>query len=108
MCSAANGAWGGLLRDGSGKLIDCATVLLRAQNASHEYAAKTSPLGEFSFTEIPAGTYTLIVTTGEKTWSATTPLVLTEGPRRSVLELSAQDQTVRVLTAAPGSSSTQA
>jgi Carboxypeptidase regulatory-like domain/TonB dependent receptor len=108
MCSAANGAWGGLLRDASGKPIASATILLRAQNASHEYSAKTSPLGEFSFTEIPAGTYTLIVTTGEKTWSATTPLVLTKGPRRSVLELSAQDQTVRVLTAAPGSSSTQA
>src|SRR3954451_1203633 len=107
ICSAANGAWGGLLREASGKPIAGATILLHAQNASHEYSAKTSPLGEFSFTEIPAGTYTLIVTAGEKSWSASSPLMLTEGPRRSVLELSAQDQTVRILTAAQGSSSTQ-
>src|SRR6185437_13526698 len=42
---------------------------------------------------------------GEKSWSANTPVVLAEGALRSVLELSAQDQVVRVRAAPQGSSS---
>ena len=66
ICSAATTAWRGLLRDAGGKPIPEATIVLRGQNSSREYTAKTSSTGEFSFAEIPPGTYALHVTSGDK------------------------------------------
>src|ERR1700747_3092412 len=71
ICSGATTAWRGLLRDSAGKPIAEATIVLRAQNASSEYTAKTSSNGDFSFADIPPGTYALRVTSGAKSWSAT-------------------------------------
>jgi len=105
ICSGATTAWRGLLRDSAGKPIAEATIVLRAQNASSEYTAKTSSNGDFSFADIPPGTYALRVTSGAKSWSATSPIVITEGALHSVLELSTQEQVVRVLAAPQGSSS---
>ena len=104
ICFAATTTWRGLLRDSGGKPIPDATIVLREQNSSREYTAKTSSIGEFSFADIPPGTYVLRVTSGEKSWTATSPVVLNEGAPRNVLELSAQEQVVRVLAAPQGSS----
>jgi Carboxypeptidase regulatory-like domain len=100
-------AWKGVLRDASQKPVADATIILRAATGeAREYAAKASANGDFAFAEIPAGAYALLVRAGGKQWTAANPFVVIDGAvPAATLELSAQDQTVRVLTPEKGSAS---
>jgi len=73
---------------------------------AHESTAKTSANGEFVFAEIPAGNYALSVRVAGKEWTTASPLVVKEGAAlTAALELSAQGQTVHVLTPGQGGAS---
>jgi hypothetical protein len=105
--TAPGSAWRGVLRDAAGNPVAEATVTLRstAGDAS-ERSAKASASGEFTFTEIPAGNYTLSVRAGGKEWKAAAPFVVGENAALTAgLELSAQEQIVRVLTPGQGGAS---
>jgi Carboxypeptidase regulatory-like domain len=104
-CATA-ASWKGVLRDAAGKTVADASITLRARDSAHEYSAKTSAQGEFAFAELAGGGYSLIVRLGNKEWTAADPVVIGEGAALSAsLELAAQGQTVRLLTAASGAGS---
>src|SRR5580692_1256245 len=96
---AAPGSWRGVLRDGDGRPVANASVELHAASGGHDYSAKTSATGDFSFGEIAEGTYTLRVTVGAKSWTATSNVAFKDDVGSSaVLELSAGDGTLRLIT----------
>jgi hypothetical protein len=82
-----------------------ATVTLHAISGTLNYSAETSPRGEFLFAHVAAGNYELRVTSAGKTWKAGNPLIIKEDAALTFgLELSAQEQTLRVLTAGESAS----
>jgi hypothetical protein len=101
-------SWKGVLRDKAGTPVAGAIIKLRALTDGHEYLQKTSPQGEFSFADVPAGNYALLVTTADATYQSASPLAIVDGISLTAgLELSTQDHAVRLLPAAE-SPSTQA
>ena len=97
--------WKGVLRDAVGKPVAEATITLKSTSDTLEYSVSTSANGAFAFAKIPSRTYTLNVTVAGTHWTAGVPVTITEGASAtSVLELSAQGQTIRVLTGEGGSS----
>jgi hypothetical protein len=88
----------GTLRDASGNPVPHATVTLHAISGTPDSSADTSPAGEFLFAQIAPGNYQLSVTFAGKTWKAPDPLVLKEVALTLNLQLSPQDQTLRILT----------
>ena len=103
--SLPNPAWSGVLRDSAGKPVAGATIKLRATAGSLEYAAKTSGSGSFVFSDVTSGAYELSVSLVDKTWKSEERLeVKDDGELPRLLELSAQDQTIRLIkTGAPAS-----
>ena len=100
---AAPASWRGVLRDADGHPVVNASIELHATAGNHDYSSKTSATGGFAFGEIAEGTYTLRVTVGTKSWTATSAVAFKEDIASSgVLELSAGDATVRVLATGGG------
>src|ERR1700694_5804209 len=96
--AAGTAAWNGGLRDASGKAVSGALIVLREVAAGTTYSAKTSVRGEFIFAELVPGSYDLKVTAGGKTWTVSMPVAIGgDFPRNSALELSLQDQGLRVV-----------
>src|ERR1700722_8008586 len=100
---AAPASWRGMLRDADGHPIANASIELHATSGNHDYSSKTSATGDFAFTEIAEGTYTLRVTIGAKSWSAANTVAFKDDAAGSgVLELSATDTVLRVITSGEG------
>jgi hypothetical protein len=98
-------SWTGVLRDVARNPVGHATVTLHAISGTLDYSAGTSPRGEFLFAHIAAGNYELRVTSAGKTCKAANPVVIKEDAALTfALELSAQEQTLRVLTGGEGAS----
>jgi len=97
-------AWTGILRDALGNPVPHATVLLHAISGTLDYSSETSQRGEFLFAGVAAGSYELKVTSAGKTWKAPDALVVKDAALTFDLALSAQDLTVRVVTAASSAS----
>src|SRR5208282_2982288 len=72
-----------------------------ALSDAREYQQKTSPQGEFSFADVPAGNYALLVTAAGTTYPSATPVTIKDGSTlTAALELSTQDHALRLLPAA--------
>ena len=98
-------SWHGVLRDMAGSPVSNATVKLRATTGSLEFTAATSASGEFSFAEIAGGAYEISVNANGQTWKAANPLVIRDGSALTAgLELSKQEQLVRLSTTGEGAS----
>src|SRR5277367_1402517 len=94
-------SWKGVLRDKAGVPVADAIVKLRALSDAREYQQKTSPQGEFSFADVPAGNYALLVTAAGTTYPSATPVTIKDGSTlTAALELSTQDHALRLLPAA--------
>lgn len=98
--------WKGVVREKGGAPVGDATVLLRSLEGSKEFSAKSSPQGEFQLVALDPGSYRVEVSHSGKIWTAAAPVSLSEGLTAPVVfELSAQDQTLVVLTIVMGSNS---
>jgi hypothetical protein len=98
-------SWNGVLRDVAGNPVSGATVTLHATSGTFDYSTKTSARGEFVFADLAPGNYELTVTTAGRTWKASTPLLMkNDTVLAATLELSSQDQELRVIAGAEGAS----
>src|SRR5437667_9679490 len=87
----------GVLRDSGGKPAGMGTVKLIGANSKQEYFATTSGSGQFAFTGIVAGSYTLTVNAGGKIWSAADPVIIKEDATLAAeVLLPAEGQVLRV------------
>src|SRR5438132_2658510 len=68
----------GVLRDPGGNPVGKAAVKLIGANSKQEYSTTTSARGQFAFTGIAAGSYTLTVNTGNRTWTAVDSITIKE------------------------------
>ncbi len=101
-CSFSATTWNGVLRDAAGKPVAGAKITLRGSSGNRTYEARTSAGGAFVFAGIEADTYTLAAEAAGKTWTASKPIVISEGIAPNLeLTLSAQDQTLGVVVAGP-------
>src|SRR5437660_10076952 len=71
-------SWSGVLLDPRGNPVGMATVKLIAADSKQEHAVTTSATGQFAFTGITAGSYTLTVNAGSKIWTAVDPVIIKE------------------------------
>jgi hypothetical protein len=93
-------SWSGVLRDSAGNPVNSATIKLSGADAHREYSAITSMTGQFAFTALRAGNYTLTVSVAGKSWTASDPVVILDGATlTSGLQLSPQGLELRVLVA---------
>src|SRR6267378_4197009 len=93
-------SWSGVLRDSAGNPVDRATIKLFQADSNREYSATTSTAGQFAFTGIAAGNYTLTVSAAGKIWTATGPVVIKKDATLTFgLQLSPQDQKIRIIVA---------
>jgi hypothetical protein len=93
-------SWSGVLRDSAGNPVNSATIKLSGADAKREYSAITSMTGQFAFTALRAGNYTLTVSVAGKSWTASDPVVILDGATlTSGLQLSPQGLELRVLVA---------
>src|SRR5438309_11418576 len=98
----------GVLRDTGGNPVGKAAVKLIAADSKQEYSATTSASGQFSFTGIAAGSYTLTVNTGNRIWTAVDPVIIKEDATLTAeVRLLAEGQVLRV-TLAQNAASPQA
>src|SRR5882762_1777685 len=98
-------SWTGVLRDSGSNPIGGATIKLFAAAANREYFATTSATGQFAFTAVAGGNYTLTVSVAGKIWAASDPVVLKDGATlTSGLQLSPPGQELRVTVAADAAS----
>src|SRR2546421_3657450 len=98
----------GVLRDAGGNPVGKATVKLIAADSKQEYSATTSASGQFSFTGIAAGSYTLTVNTGNRIWTAVDPVITKEDATLTAeVRLPAEGQVLHV-TLAQNAASPQA
>src|SRR6267142_1274777 len=96
--SSPQPSWSGVLRDSGGNPIGGATIKLSAVAANREYSATTSTTGQFAFTAVVAGNYTLTVSVAGKNWTASDPVVIKDGAALTPgLQLSPHGQELRVI-----------
>src|SRR5258708_13667241 len=90
-------SWSGILRDSGGNGVGMATVKLVSADRKRDYSATTSAGGEFAFTAVAAGTYTITVSAAGKIWPAADPMIIKDGgARTSGLQLTRRGQEFRV------------
>src|ERR1700686_2655629 len=93
-------SWSGILRDPSGNPVDMAAIKLFAAESSREYSTTTSITGQFAFTGIAPGNYTLTVSAAGQIWTAADSVVIKDGATlTSSLQLSLQGQEHRIMVA---------
>src|SRR5690348_14929793 len=92
-------SWTGILHDKTGNIIAGATIYLHATSGDHDYSARTSFKGEFSFSAIAPGHYELSVTVAGATAKASASLNVTDTSTLTAgIELSTQPLSIRLLT----------
>src|SRR4029077_5462474 len=95
----------GVLRDGAGTPVRDAQVTLRAIPNGNGFSGMTSADGQFSFADLPSGSYEVSVTAKEKTWHATKPVMIKDGILVTAgLQLSSPEE-ARVVIREEGTSS---
>ena len=104
----ATAAWTGVLRDAAGKPIS-GTIHLQSVVGKGEYTATASQSGEFAVAQVPSGEYRISVEAQGKTWKAAkTVAVKATETTKLVLQVSAQNDDLRVLTIENGASQSSA
>ena len=98
--SSSAASWRGSVRDSAGNPVGAATITLLSVSAQRGNQAKTSAAGEFLFDELPAGSYTLSISLGDKTWKLASPLEVKEGMTLSAsLRVSTEGSEITLLPA---------
>ena len=93
-------SWSGVLRDAAGNPVGAATIKLFAAETNSEYSAKTSINGEFVFSAVAPGKYTVTASLTDKIWTAAEAVVIKDGAAlTSGLQLSASGQELRIAAA---------
>ena len=88
-----------MLSDGSGKPAGQAVVALHSISGGRDYRATTTANGQFTFTDVAAGSYQLSVKSADKEWKASGPLVAKDGVAMTMsLQLASTGQELRVAT----------
>jgi len=77
--SVPTSSWTGVLRDSARDPVRNARVTLHAISNGTEYSAGTSANGQFSFVDVPGGSYELRVAIADKIWRAERPLTIKDG-----------------------------
>jgi hypothetical protein len=96
--SSPAASWSGVLRDLVGNPIGMATIKLVSGDGDHQYSTITSTTGEFAFSVVAAGNYTLTVSAAGKTWTAADLMVIKEGSTlTSSLQLEPLGKELRVM-----------
>lgn len=95
--AAASVSWNGMLTDGTGKPVAGAVVNLHSTTEDRDYPATTASDGRFAFAQIPAGNYEVSVTLADKRWKSGSPILI-QGLNVSALQISDQNQQLRVIT----------
>src|SRR3984957_14590852 len=96
---AAPASWRGTLRDSEGHPIANALLEIHAIAGSQTYSTNTSATGDFAFGEIAQGAYSLRVAVGAKIWNAASTIAFKDDvPASGILELSATEAVVRLIT----------
>src|SRR6266576_60485 len=93
-------SWSGVLRDPAGNPVDMAAIKLFAAESNREYSTTTSTTGQFAFTGMAPGNYTLTISAAGKIWTAADPVVVKAAATlTSSLQLSLQGQEHRITVA---------
>src|SRR2546429_6094142 len=93
-------SWSGVLRERAGNPVDLAAIRLFAAESNREYSTTTSTTGQFAFTGMALGNYTLTISVAGKTWTAADPVVVKAGATlTSSLQLSLRGQEHRITVA---------
>ena len=69
-------SWSGVLRDRAGNPVDMAAIKLFAAESNREYSTTTSTTGQFAFTGMAPGNYTITISAAGKIWTAADPVVV--------------------------------
>src|ERR1700675_47088 len=69
-------SWSGTLRDPPENPVDMAAIKLFAAESSRKYSTTTSITGQFAFTGIAPGNYTLTVSAAGQIWTAADSVVI--------------------------------
>jgi Carboxypeptidase regulatory-like domain len=97
-----------VLRDGARNPVPNARVTLHATSNAADYTAATSANGQFSFADLPGGSYHLSVAVAGNTWRAEKPLTIKDGTLlTAALQLSSPEE-AQVLLEYQSAASTQA
>jgi hypothetical protein len=107
VCPVWGGPASGLVRDAAGKPVAAAKVALIASTGEQRYETETLASGEFRIAEVPAGNYLVSVTVGKQVWTSAVPVSTTTAAFNATLQLSAQGQTVSVVSVGAGVTRTQ-
>ena len=96
--AASGSSWNGTLIDSVGKPIPGAIIKLHS--SSQDYSATTSVDGKFTFAAVVTGSYELSVTSADKDWKASTPVIIKdENVLTMWLQISSAGQVVLAPTA---------
>src|SRR3984957_1941528 len=99
----APASWRGTMRASEGHPVANALLEIHATSGGQVYSTQTSATGDFTFGEIAQGTYSLRVTVAGKIWNAASAIAFKDDvPASGVLELSATDAVVRVISSGEG------
>jgi Carboxypeptidase regulatory-like domain len=99
----------GFLRDPAGKPVSSATLTLGSTPAGREFTTTSGDDGQFVFTDVPPGTYTLAVNFAGRVWKLAKPLALSgSGPRNLKLQLSYSSDEIVVIADSAESAKTEA
>src|SRR6267154_2622668 len=91
-------SWRGILRDTAGNPVGMAAVKLVSADGKREYSATISASGQFAFSGVAAGEYTVVVGAAGKIWSTENRVsIKDDGARTSDLQLTQQGQEFRVV-----------
>jgi hypothetical protein len=96
--SRAATGWTGVATTDGGSPVSNAAVVLHSSAGPTEYRRTTSANGSFTFGEIKPDSYRVTVEASGKTWTATMLLVVKETQLAVDLQLSSQDQSLKLVT----------
>jgi hypothetical protein len=94
----SEGSWEGTVRDEAGGPVEEATLKLRSASGTDVYTTKSAAGGKFVFSEIPAGSYELLVEKDQKVWKLTDRVVFKKGTiLAESLQLPLQKQEILII-----------
>jgi len=77
--AATSASWSGSLQSDDGHPIAAATIQLQGADGKDAYKTTTSAAGQFSFDELSAGSYRVVIAKDDKSWRSADPLVIHDG-----------------------------
>jgi hypothetical protein len=94
--------WGGAVLDAAGQPVAAATVVLLSSSDAQQYSVETSATGQFRFENLAVGIYSVTVKLGKSVWMSSSSVTIATTNFTANLRLSANDQTLAVITIGNG------